>query len=325
MHVNSADIRSNSGVYNAKSTASAKEKQADKAALPTDKLDRSAEKSAKTDEFSFWDLVDIVNPLQHIPVVNTIYREITGDQINNIGRIAGGAIFGGFLGAAVGGLNAIAKTETGNDLGEMAMVKAGFRSDAKKEEPIRMVPVVDNKIAAKEERATLDTIIWDAPSLLQVATKETIIWDNPSVATVAVSKPAPKADAKSDIAAAQTAKQADDKEIEAAFAKAADIDVPQHAVRDIPQNAYKMPQFDPAALNAIEPGNVESAVPQPVAATTDNVPSSMMQALSKYQSMQRLGGANAVAAKDFNSQVEVANSGRAAQRSAYMERGIRRY
>src|SRR5215470_6180450 len=30
--------------------------------------------------FGFGDLVDIVNPLQHIPVVATIYRNMTGDR-----------------------------------------------------------------------------------------------------------------------------------------------------------------------------------------------------------------------------------------------------
>jgi hypothetical protein len=34
-----------------------------------------------TVDMDFWDFVDIVNPLQHIPVVNTIYRELTGDTV----------------------------------------------------------------------------------------------------------------------------------------------------------------------------------------------------------------------------------------------------
>ncbi len=34
-----------------------------------------------SDGFSFGDIVDIINPLQHIPVVSTIYREMTGDDI----------------------------------------------------------------------------------------------------------------------------------------------------------------------------------------------------------------------------------------------------
>lgn len=53
------------------------------------------------DGFTFGDLIDIVNPLQHIPVVSNIYRKITGDTIAPAMEIAGGALFGGPLGAAI--------------------------------------------------------------------------------------------------------------------------------------------------------------------------------------------------------------------------------
>lgn len=55
-------------------------------------------------EFSFWDALDVINPLQHIPGVNLLYRELTGDEIKPAARIAGGALFGGGLGlvAAIG-------------------------------------------------------------------------------------------------------------------------------------------------------------------------------------------------------------------------------
>ncbi len=75
--------------------------------------------TAKADKpFSFWDLVDIVNPLQHIPIVSTIYRKITGDEIGSFARVAGGALFGGIAGAAFGGINAILAEDTGKDLGD---------------------------------------------------------------------------------------------------------------------------------------------------------------------------------------------------------------
>ena len=32
------------------------------------------------DGFDFWDVLDVINPLQHIPFVNTLYREMTGDE-----------------------------------------------------------------------------------------------------------------------------------------------------------------------------------------------------------------------------------------------------
>ena len=33
------------------------------------------------DGFGFADLIDIINPLHHIPVVNVIYRNLSGDAI----------------------------------------------------------------------------------------------------------------------------------------------------------------------------------------------------------------------------------------------------
>lgn len=53
------------------------------------------------DGFTFGDIIDIINPLQHIPVVNSIYRKITGDIIAPAMQIAGDALFGGPIGAAV--------------------------------------------------------------------------------------------------------------------------------------------------------------------------------------------------------------------------------
>jgi|GEM_PF-6243289 len=47
----------------------------------------------------FSDIIDIVNPLQHIPIVSKFYQSMTGDTIGNIAKIVGGALFGGPLGA----------------------------------------------------------------------------------------------------------------------------------------------------------------------------------------------------------------------------------
>jgi hypothetical protein len=71
--------------------------------------------------FGFGDLVDMINPLQHIPVIGSLYRELTGDQIRPIGRIVGGGIFGGPLGAAGGLANVIVEEETGTDIAGNAM------------------------------------------------------------------------------------------------------------------------------------------------------------------------------------------------------------
>ncbi|MCK6417711.1 MAG: hypothetical protein L6Q57_02080 [Alphaproteobacteria bacterium] len=88
-----------------------------------------SKQTAAEQPFGFGDVVDMINPLQHVPVVNMAYREITGDQIRPVGRIIGGALFGGPLGAASGLVNVIAQDATGRDVGEniLAMLqdKAG--------------------------------------------------------------------------------------------------------------------------------------------------------------------------------------------------------
>jgi len=53
-----------------------------------------------SDGLTFSDIIDVINPLQHIPVIGTLYRKLTGDVIDPATRIAGGALFGGPIGAA---------------------------------------------------------------------------------------------------------------------------------------------------------------------------------------------------------------------------------
>tara|TARA_Y100000031_G_scaffold103504_1_gene113590 strand:+ start:71794 stop:72366 length:573 start_codon:yes stop_codon:yes gene_type:complete len=82
---------------------------------------------SNSDEFTFGDVLDIVNPLQHIPLVNIAYREITGDQIKPAANIIGGGLYGGFIGAGVAIADTIIAEETGNTVGGHAM--AAFRGE----------------------------------------------------------------------------------------------------------------------------------------------------------------------------------------------------
>ena len=74
--------------------------------------------ATKKDGFSFWDILDVINPLQHIPVISTIYRAITGDEIKAPARILGGGVFGGVVGAVVGMVNSVVSKFSGKDIGE---------------------------------------------------------------------------------------------------------------------------------------------------------------------------------------------------------------
>lgn len=72
------------------------------------------------DGFSFSDLLDAVNPLQHLPVVGALYRELTGDHIGTVSRLAGGALFAGIPGLIGSAVNAAFEVVTGKDIGETA-------------------------------------------------------------------------------------------------------------------------------------------------------------------------------------------------------------
>lgn len=79
------------------------------------------------DGLTFGDVLDIVNPLQHLPVVGAVYRSITGDEMEPGAKMAGGALFGGPIGFASAMVNNAIEEHTGDDvMGHMlAMVGLG--------------------------------------------------------------------------------------------------------------------------------------------------------------------------------------------------------
>lgn len=130
-------------------------------------------------EISFGDVLDAINPLQHIPVIATIYRHLTGDDIGNVARVIGDGIYGGPIGV-VAGLAAVAvKEETGKDPGEhvLALVTGddaapetapagtAVAADDNAEGPLTPIPVASaslpapsgtaaDGVAAADERAS---------------------------------------------------------------------------------------------------------------------------------------------------------------------------
>jgi len=66
-------------------------------------------------------LIDTVNPLQHIPGVNGVYQEVTGDKSNALSSMAGGFLFGGPLGLAAGAAGSFLEMLTGKSLMGHAM------------------------------------------------------------------------------------------------------------------------------------------------------------------------------------------------------------
>lgn len=52
----------------------------------------------KTQELSFRDVLDAINPLNHIPIVSNILQQVTGHEVSAPSQIAGGTLFGGPVG-----------------------------------------------------------------------------------------------------------------------------------------------------------------------------------------------------------------------------------
>lgn len=78
--------------------------------------------------FGFQAVVDTLNPLQHLPVVSTFFREATGEGIGAIPRLLGGGLFGGLVGLIGSAINLVVEGLTGKDIGDHVM--AAFDSQA---------------------------------------------------------------------------------------------------------------------------------------------------------------------------------------------------
>ena len=81
---------------------------------------------------SFSDLLDLVNPLQHIPVVSNLYQQETGDNMGAVAKIAGATVIGGPVGGAIALANEVLEAFTGSDAVGHLMGIAGIEKPAEK-------------------------------------------------------------------------------------------------------------------------------------------------------------------------------------------------
>jgi hypothetical protein len=76
--------------------------------------------------FSFDDFLDVINPLQHLPVVGTLYRKITGDKMGTPEKLIGDTLYGGPMGLASSLVETGFETITGKDFGDTVLGWLGF-------------------------------------------------------------------------------------------------------------------------------------------------------------------------------------------------------
>ncbi len=92
--------------------------------------------------FGFKDLLDIINPLQHLPVIGSVYRYLTGDEPSGGARIVGDAIYGGPIGFGVGVVSTMLTDGDGRDLGERALAAVfGPRDESPAATAVAQAPI----------------------------------------------------------------------------------------------------------------------------------------------------------------------------------------
>ncbi len=118
-----------------------------------------ASKNPADDEFSFYDFLDVINPLQNIPIIGNIYREITGDTIKPAAQVAGGGLFGGVVGLVLALAGQAVKDATGSTPEETLIAAVTGKDKTPQQSP-------------DQSRETLLAAAEDAPSVVVPAPKE---------------------------------------------------------------------------------------------------------------------------------------------------------
>ena len=80
--------------------------------------------SSSDSSFGFADLLDIINPLQHIPVVSTLYRHLTSDKIGTVAKLAGDTLYGGVTGLICSVADTALEEATGKGVGDTVYAMA---------------------------------------------------------------------------------------------------------------------------------------------------------------------------------------------------------
>jgi hypothetical protein len=74
--------------------------------------------SSDTSKSFFDNLLDVINPLEHFPVISTIYSNLTGDKPNDFTQVAGDTLYGGPLGLLSSVGNLVFRDVTGKTVGD---------------------------------------------------------------------------------------------------------------------------------------------------------------------------------------------------------------
>jgi len=93
---------------------------------------------------SFFDeLLDIVNPLQHLPLIGTAYRALTGDKLDGFAKVAGDALYGGVWGAASAAADVAFEAVTGKSAEQTVLAWLDLSGTSSSDQPVQLAANLD--------------------------------------------------------------------------------------------------------------------------------------------------------------------------------------
>lgn len=229
--------------------------------------------TANADAGDFFDtLLDIINPLQHIPLVSSLYRELTGDEIEPAARLVGGAVFGGPVGFASATANAVLEQASGRDVfGHAIDMVTGGGEEAALEAGAPAPDTTISTAAAPSPALVSDDIVWTGPRVV------------PSLARSDLSAENQKVEASHDAEAGTTTHLGKAATTELAGSQDG---APGHALAAPPRPAWMAEAIEVA--QQVQAARTTGTAP-PAASDTAQpwMANAMLEALNKYEALAR--------------------------------------
>jgi hypothetical protein len=135
------------------------------AAFDALRTNRLQGKAPQGEQLTFSDVLDTLNPLQHIPVVAQIYRHLTGDTISPVARVAGDTLYGGPIGLVTSVADSAISAVSGKDVGEH--VFASLFGEDKPSTAVASAAATPEAAAAANAALTTGSIAASAPAATQ--------------------------------------------------------------------------------------------------------------------------------------------------------------
>ena len=239
--------------------------------------------------FSFHDILDAINPLQHLPIIATIYRHLTHDTIGNAARVVGDAIYGGPIGLVMSLANVYEVDKTGKDIPDhlLAMVEgsktkpAAAPASGAAPSPMPATPAPVSIAAAPAGAGAVQAAAYAAAAGAVPAAMAGSV--DPSAALAALPGPTPLAPPPAPVPASTTSTASTVDPLKGGAARGFAIDTSAQGI------ASMRARTQTASGVALEmpPGIVLSNQPQalPLPVTGLDFAQKMKQGLAKYQAL----------------------------------------